>query len=153
MQGLLPSNTDPVITFVRQPPQGVAMYHVLMQQTPRLGHAIENLYAVFQRYELRAHTDACACNACHHTTEDEQRLHRTPLSNLSCSDLRDYAMDAIYTWGTGDDFKHFIPRLFELLTQASGHDFADAAAVFTKLNYESWCSSSWRTWPEPEQKA
>jgi hypothetical protein len=124
-----------------------------MQQTPRLSQAIENLYAVFWRYELRAHTDACSCNACHHTAEDEQRLHRRPLKNLSCSDLREYAMDAIYTWGTGDDFRHFIPRLFELLTQAGEHDFVHAAAVFTKLNYESWCSSSWHTWPENEQKA
>ena len=46
MQGLLPSNTDPMITFVRQPPQGVAMYHVLMQQTPRLSQAIE-IYTLF----------------------------------------------------------------------------------------------------------
>lgn len=48
---------------------------------------------------------------------------------------------------------HFIPRLFELLTEASGQDFVDAASVFAKLPYESWCSSSWRTWPENEQSA
>jgi hypothetical protein len=63
-------------------------------------------------------------------------------------------MDAVYTWGT-DDFKHFIPRLFELLAQTPepGHDFVDPASVFGKLAYESWCSSSWRTWPETEQRA
>jgi hypothetical protein len=107
---------------------------------------------VFQRYELRTNTDACTC---HHTPEDEHRLHRTPLNNLSCDDLRDYAMDAIYTWGTGEDFKHFIPRLFELLAQApySGRGFVDAASVFRRLTYESWCSTSWRSWPDREQTA
>jgi hypothetical protein len=77
------------------------------------------------------------------------------LRKLSRNDLRDYAMDAVYTWGTGDDFKHFIPRLFELLTQAPdyGHDFVHPASVFGKLAYESWCSSSWRSWPEAEQQA
>lgn len=84
-----------------------------MLQTPELNKAIENLYRVFQHYELRNDTDACTC---HHTPEDERRIHRAPLNQLSCHDLQGYAMDAIYTWGTGDDFKHFIPRLFELLT-------------------------------------
>jgi hypothetical protein len=128
------------------------LYYGYMLQTPELADAIENLYRVFQHYELRSNTDACTC---HHTPEDEQRLHGKPLSKLSCDDLRDYAMDAVYTWGTGDDFKHFIPRLFELLAQASGpgDNFVDAASVFAKLTYDSWCSCSWRTWPESEQRA
>jgi transposase len=52
-------------------------------------------------------------------------------------------------------FKHFIPRLFELLAQTSGpgNDFVDATSVFAKLTYDSWCSCSWRTWPESEQRA
>lgn len=49
-------------------------------------------------------------------------------------------MDAVYTWGTADDFKHFLPRLFELLVTDSDA-FVDTAAVFAKLNYESWSSS------------
>jgi hypothetical protein len=127
-------------------------YYGCMRRTPELSEAIENLYGVFQRYELRGNTDACTC---HHTPEDEQRLHGNPLNKLSYDDLRDYAMDAIYTWGTGDDFKHFIPRLFELLAQAPGpgHDFVDAASVFARLTYDSWCSCCWRTWPGSEQKA
>lgn len=123
-----------------------------MLQTPKLSEAIEALYRVFQRYGLRSNTDACSC---HHTAEDEQRIHRQPLRKLSQNDLRAYAMDAVYTWGTGDDFKHFIPRLFELLTQSSdyGRDFEHPAGVFGKLVYESWCSSCWRSWPDGEQQA
>ena len=123
-----------------------------MLQTPELRAVIETLYGVFRRYELRPKTDPCAC---HHTDADEQRLHRSPLHKLSQSDLHQYGMDAVYTWGTGDDFKHLIPRLFELLTlpDEHGNRFADAAAVFAKLTYESWCSTSWRSWPDAEQKA
>jgi hypothetical protein len=123
-----------------------------MLQTPALREAIENLYQVFQRYHLRTHTDACPC--CH-SEQDEQRIHRKPLHKLSSEDLHDYAVDAIYTWGTGDDFKHFLPRLLELLTQRTneGPWFPDPANIFTKLTYESWCSTSWKTWPESEQGA
>jgi hypothetical protein len=123
-----------------------------MLQTPALAAAIETLYRTFRRYELRSNTGACSC---HHTEQDELRIHSKPLNKLSESDLRQYAMDAIYIWGTGEDFKHFIPRLFELLTVASdpADKFAHPADVFTKLNYDSWCSTHWRTWPEEEQSA
>jgi hypothetical protein len=121
-----------------------------MLQTPELRAAIETLYRVFQRYELRPSTDPCAC---HRTELDDLRLHRKPLHKLSIDDLRQYANDALYTWGTGDDFKHFIPRLFELLPEVDERDFVDAATVFCKLTYESWCSTSWRVWPNDEQNA
>src|SRR5215831_14047842 len=117
-----------------------------MLQTPELSQAIEGLYRVFKRYGLRSSTDACSC---HHSAEEERRIHRGPLNSLSHEDLQQYAMDAIYTWGTGDDFKHFIPRIFELLTQQEPHhgrSFPDAASVLCRLSYDSWCSSHWRTW-------
>jgi hypothetical protein len=64
-------------------------------------------------------------------------------------------MDALCTWGTGDDFKHFIPRIFELLVQSSNRrgGFALPSIVLGKLNYDSWCSTNWRSWPEGEQQA
>ena len=61
-------------------------------------------------------------------------------------------MDAIYPWGTGDDFKHFLPRLFELMV-TEGDDFVDAASIIGRLNYESASSTRWRSWPHEEQRA
>src|SRR5207244_42200 len=123
-----------------------------MLQTPELAAAIETLYRVFRRYELRNNTDACSC---HHSGQEERRLHSKPLNKLSCCDLQQYARDAIYTWGTGDDFKHFLPRIFELLTTKPdpGLDLDTAASIFGRLSYESWCSTRWRTWPKEEQAA
>src|SRR3954465_8902937 len=64
-------------------------------------------------------------------------------------------MDALYTWGTGEDFKHFLPRIFELQVGASRNCFAlvDPSLIVPKLNYSSWCSTNWRSWPEEEQFA
>jgi len=120
-----------------------------MLQTHELAAAIETLYRVFRRYELRSTTDPCPC--CH-TPQDEVCLHRKPLHELSGRDLQQYAMDAIYTWGSGDDFKHFLPRLFEVLV-TNGDEFFDAAGVFSRLTYESASSTDWRTWPKDEQAA
>jgi hypothetical protein len=121
-----------------------------MLQTPELAGASETLYRVFRRYELRSNTDACSC---HHSERAEQRLHSKPLNKLSCSDLQRYARDVIYTWGTGDDFKHFLPRIFELVTNLADPalDLDTAASIFGRLNYESWCSTRWRTWRKEEQ--
>lgn len=120
-----------------------------MLKTPELAANIETLYRVFQKYELQRGTGPCPC--CH-SPQDEHSVRHKPLNKLSSRDLQQYAMDAIYTWGSGDDFKHFLPRLFELLI-AKGDGLVHAAAVFAKLSYESCCSTHWRTWPEDEQNA
>ncbi|MBI3478335.1 MAG: hypothetical protein HY010_21600 [Acidobacteria bacterium] len=64
-------------------------------------------------------------------------------------------MDALYTWGDENGFKHFLPRILDLLTKAdeSRRDFVDPESVFVKLVYVSCGSTSWRTWPQCEQNA
>jgi hypothetical protein len=123
-----------------------------VQQTPELIEAIENLYKIFESYRLRADTEPCPC--CH-SSEDGARLRSKLLCKLGPKDLSKYAMDALYTWGTENDFKHFLPRILELLTQADevGRAFVPPESVFGKLIYESWCSTDWRNWPASEQAA
>ena len=36
------------------------------------------------------------------------------LRDLTDTDLKKYAFKALTTWGNADDFRHFLPRLFEL---------------------------------------
>ncbi|HET7442095.1 MAG TPA: hypothetical protein VFJ47_12395, partial [Terriglobales bacterium] len=38
-------------------------------------------------------------------------------------------------------------------TRKPGHEFVAPATLFTKLNYESWCSLRWQTWPDDEKQA
>jgi hypothetical protein len=116
-----------------------------MNRTPRLEAAIEELYRVFASYPLAAHTDPCVC--CH-GPDDEKVIHSKPLRNLDERHLYNYASDALYTWGNEADFKHFLPRIFELMVLADSDDFVDAEAIFAKLSY-----ATWRTWPTIEQDA
>jgi hypothetical protein len=113
--------------------------------TPELAAAIESLYKVFQAYPLRASTHPCPC--CHNP-EDERPLLNTSLRQLTEEDLRTYAMDAMLTWGDADDFRHFLPRTFELLASAERFTFADREIVLATLYH-----AEWRTWPEQEQTA
>lgn len=51
------------------------------------------------------------------------------------------------TWGKVEDFKHFLPRLFEIQT-FSPDWLTDAEVLFGKLDY-----AKWHTWPTKEQSA
>lgn len=74
-----------------------------MKITPELSEAVDNLYRTFEEYRRRSNTEPCPhC----HTPEQECRLHSKPLHKLTADDLKEYASDALYTWGTEHDFKH-----------------------------------------------
>jgi hypothetical protein len=51
----------------------------------------------------------------------------------------------LLVWGSETDFKHFLPRIFELEV-ANGQEFVDPEVVFNKLRH-----GEWRYWPETEQ--
>jgi hypothetical protein len=104
-----------------------------------LQQAVEGLYVVFSAYPLSS-LDGCPC--CVSAADKGQVAHRA-LRELTQDDLGQYAGKAMTTWGTVDDFKHFLPRLFEL-TAAFQCPYEEYI-VFGKLNY-----GQWRTWPPAE---
>lgn len=108
-----------------------------------LQEAVKRLYSVFAAYPLRQDTEPCEC--CH-SPEEELVLHSKPLRELTEGNLYDYSGDAILTWGNADDFRHFLPRLFELITEHSG--YLELEPLFAKLRH-----GDWRTWPVEEQEA
>jgi hypothetical protein len=109
--------------------------------------AVEALYTAFAAYPLRADTNACPC--CH-KPEEERVLHSRPLRELSANDLRMYAADAIFVWGSEDDFRHFLPRIFELMVTVADPVFEmdDPSIAFNKLHH-----GHWENWPAKEQEA
>jgi hypothetical protein len=115
-----------------------------VEERAELRLAIENLYATFASYPLRDDTNACPC--CHNP-EDEKRVRRRFLRDLNPVDLEQYATDALFVWGNEADFKHFLPRIFEL-SAAHGQEFVDPEIVFNKLHH-----GDWRHWPDAEQRA
>ncbi len=117
-----------------------------MQMTTELSCAIENLYSAFEAYPLRSDTGPCPC--CH-GPEDERALHHRPLRELSAKELQTYTFSALYTWGDENDFRHFLPRIFELLViDSAALGNIDPEAIFRKLPY-----ASWQLWPKAERDA
>lgn len=57
-----------------------------------------------------------------------------------------YAFKAMTTFGDGDHFKHFLPRLFELVID--GTAVTDVRSIAGKLDY-----GEWGTWPERQRTA
>jgi hypothetical protein len=118
-----------------------------MLPTSDCADAVDALYAVFQEHRLHADTNACPC--CHRPGQ-ERVLHSKPLRDLAAEDLRLYAADAILVWGDADDYRYFLPRIFELMVtlEDPSTELDAPAIVFGKLRFGDW----W-TWPEREQNA
>lgn len=104
---------------------------------------IEHIYRVFERYPLQRHIDGCTCGCI--PLDAEVILHSVPLRDLTGQDLSRFAAKTMTTWGNEADFKHFLPRLLELLTQ---DPFSDVERLMGKLAYGQWWS-----WPDQEHEA
>ena len=106
--------------------------------------AVNNLYTVFAHYRLGNDRDGCdCCVGPGHWAE----LTAKPLRELTYDDLERYSRKAMTTWGSIQQFKHFLPRLLELTIEYRD-DFLDLAVVFGKLSY-----ADWKAWPYREQDA
>ena len=107
--------------------------------------AIEQLYTVFQHYPLPKTTNPCLC--CH-SVDAERPLYSRPLRQLRQKDLEQYAGDALLVWGGLNEFRHFLPRIFEIYAFVERFSFPDREIIFGRLGY-----GEWRTWPQKEQDA
>ena len=111
--------------------------------TDELKIAIEDLYKTFAIYPFRSSMEGCPCCV---SNADKAQLHTKRLKQLEDEDLSRYAFKAMSTWGDTDDFKHYLPRIFELL--ATTNFSVDTFVVLGKLDY-----GEWSTWTENEQKS
>ena len=103
-----------------------------------LESALEALYATFNRYG-GTHLEGCPHCV---SFEDSAALRRAPLRQLG-GELDRYLFKAMTTWGSEEDFKHFLPRLLELY----------AASVDAWLLCDELVYARWRSWAELEQRA
>ena len=76
--------------------------------------------------------DSCPC--CVDDTH-KQQLSAAPLRELTEEQLDTYTWKAMTTWGEVDDFKHFLPRIFELMAMS---DFTADLTILNKLHYAKW---------------
>ena len=117
-----------------------------MAENERLRAAVERLYTSFGRYPLKPVTDVCwHC----HSPEEERVVHSAPLRQLTPDDLKWFAGDLLMTWGDLADFKHFLPRVFEIVAiDFFTNDHPDIETVLGALD-----RGGWTTWPAVEREA
>lgn len=113
-----------------------------------LEEAIAGLYATFASYGLRR-----IITGCPHCVgrADSDALHVRPLGALSPDDLRRYTTKALTTFGDVDDFKHFLPRLLELLAREV--EGADTLGYDEEILGGKLALANYASWPEAERAA
>jgi len=104
---------------------------------------IEKLYETFRPYRLGTTIDGC--NHCVSAGMSGE-LMATPLRKLTAEQLSQFSLKAMTTWGTEQDFKHFLPRLLELaFLDPSELDWLET--LFGKLTL-----ANWQEWPAAERR-
>ena len=110
---------------------------------PRLQQAIENLYTVFGNYP--GNPKMAGSPVYGHLHEWNRDLFSKPLKDLDGEDLSRFTGKSMTTWGEVEDYKHFLPRIFEL------------TAIY-KTPYEIWIAfdklkyGNWQDWDIKEQE-
>lgn len=110
--------------------------------TPELEAAIEGLYKAFPSRRLKTVMQGCPCCADYAVL---RHLSLTPLLDLGRAELESYSWDAIWTVGNESDYRHFAPRLLELMVR---EDAFEPEVVAKKL-----IAADWRNWSQAEQSA
>ncbi|MET4073699.1 hypothetical protein [Hymenobacter sp. UYCo722] len=107
--------------------------------------SIGQLYKVFTKYPSNPKMDGSPYFQ-EEITQWNRLVAAKPLRELSVDDLQVYYFKAMTTWGEVNDFKHFLPRIFELLAELPV-DF-DEWVTLSKLNY-----GHYQDWPDNEKSA
>lgn len=101
----------------------------------QLEKAIAILYETFAIYSLRPHIEGCPCCV---TENDHKLISHKRLNLLTSSELNNFAFSSMTTWGTALDFKHFLPRLLELIAFDSRRFYWSETVIGSKLNYAKY---------------
>ena len=104
---------------------------------------LKNLYDAFSKYPLKPTIEGCPC--CD-LANSELGLHKRKLKELEWNDLSLFIFKAMTTFGDVDDFKHFLPRIFELYCTSFYGAPYDVGVLFSKLEY-----ANFRSWPKDER--
>ncbi len=108
--------------------------------------ATDQLYSAFGSYPLKPRLAACSCGCV--PPQAEAALHLHPLAQMGWPEFETYLFKAMTTIGDVDDFKHFLPRLFELYLLQPELAPCGVDVLFDKLVY-----AGWPTWPASEAAA
>jgi hypothetical protein len=117
---------------------------VVKSPSERLKKSLGNLYKVFSDYPFRPTMPCCVP---HCFSEEEIQALNKPLSLLTEKELSSFTWSLLLTCGEVEDFKYFLPRLFELSVTSQDY-FCDTEIVVGKLG-----RADFSTWPAHERAA
>ncbi|WP_107037430.1 hypothetical protein [Brumimicrobium mesophilum] len=109
--------------------------------TEKLKYNIENIYKVFAKYGA---TDMTGSPLYEDLQKWNKEVFSKPLRELDVDDLSRFTGSAMTTWGSANDYKHFLPRILELTAEL-------------RTPYEIWIAfdkltlAEWQNWTEEEQ--
>lgn len=109
-----------------------------------LQQQIQNLYETFARYGKPDGFPLCPCCV---TEEEAARLLQGCLKELTADELSAYGELVFLTVGSSEDFKYFLPRIFELSVREE-FSWPNPEFVFGKL-----ALAEWNNWPGDERTA
>lgn len=119
--------------------------HIRGDARDSLDDAIEQLYRVFANYPRPQRTQASPWT---NIGEDVlQQLYRAPLKQLTENDLATYARRALTVWGDSSEFRHYLPRILELVARGQ-RGWVDVDLFLAKLKL-----ADLGRWPAEEQAA
>lgn len=107
---------------------------------------IKKLYQVFRHYKADELHVFSPLNDVARMALETKNLQSKTLTELKGEQLAYFAFKTMTTWGSVDDFKHFLPRLLELAPDEPV--YLDLPALLRKLDY-----AHWQSWPLKEQAA
>lgn len=110
--------------------------------------AIQKAYDVFARYRRPYKLAASPVKAPDQILEILADLDFAPLSSLPAERLTAFARSALYTIGSEEDYKHFLPRILELMIPERGSFDLDPDMIADKLEYARFIC-----WPAEEVSA
>jgi hypothetical protein len=124
--------------------------HVFPEQIA-LHAAIDGLYATFASYPLKRVIVGCPHCV---SRADSDTLHVRALDALTPDDVRYYATKAMTTFGDVEDFKHFLPRLLELLAREVEAEGAEEDLGFNEeILGGKLALAGYAGWPAVEREA
>jgi len=111
--------------------------------TERLKNNIEKLYETFEKY----HSNSAMHGSPNYDDLDKwnKELSSKSLRELNEDDLSRFTGKAMTTWGSANDYKHFLPRIFELTAELRTP--YEIWIAFDKLTF-----AEFQNWEEEEQK-
>jgi hypothetical protein len=106
--------------------------------------AVERVYRVFKPYSFAG---AVFCGLCY-TAEEIDYITNTPVADIDADHGRTLLWETADHWENADVYRHYLPRLLELVGPPW---FLDD--IYPRHLFETLIALGFRQWPEAERKA